>query len=118
MKWIEEIEHPALKEVLTPIQKHRDDILAPFEQAENVYDQLREKVPQQALDFLVLAWQHEHCFYQSRSKQKHFHQRESQEWLAFAEGLLPDEFESLKTLVFEPMDTIVRASSLVEMVHS
>ncbi len=77
-----------------------------------------KKVPQQALDFLVLAWQQEHFFDQSRSKQKHYHQRESQEFLACAEGLLADEFEGFKTWVLEQMDSIIRASSLVEMLNS
>ena len=97
LKWIEEIAHPVLTETLSPIKKHIDDILVPFEQAESVETQLLKKVPQQALDFLVLAWQQDHFFDQSRSKQNHYHQRESQEFLACAEGLLADEFEGLKT---------------------
>ena len=66
----------------------------------------------------MLAWHHEHLSYQSHAKQKHAHQQEQQEWLTFAEGLLDDQCEPLKTLVFEPLDTIVRASSLVEMVNA
>ena len=118
LKWIEEIAHPVLTETLSPIKKHIDDILVPFEQAESVETQLLKKVPQQALDFLVLAWQHDHFFDQSRSKQNHYHQRESQEFLACSEGLLANEFEGLKTWVFEQMDSIIRLSSLVEMVNS
>ncbi len=118
LQWLAEIDHPALKEALTPIHKHLDDILVPFVQAESVYAQLQQQVPRQALDFLVLAWQHEHSFHQSRSKQKHYHHRESQEWLAFAQGLLGHEFDSLKALVFAQMDSLIRASSLVEMVNS
>ena len=118
LKWIEEIAHPVLRETLSPIKKHLDDIFVPFEQAESVETQLLKKVPQQALDFLVLGWQQEHFFDQSRSKQNHYHQRESQEFLACAEGLLADEFEGLKTWVFEQMDSIIRASSLVEMLNS
>ena len=38
--------------------------------------------------------------------------------MACAEGLLGDEFDRLKTLVFDKLDTIVRASSLVEMVNA
>lgn len=117
-QWIEQINHPALTETLTPIKKHIDDILVPFEQAEMVYCQLLEKVSRQSLDFLVLAWQHDHFFHQSQSKQKYYHQKECQEWLAFAESLLADDFDSLKLLVFEKLDSIVRASSLVEMVNS
>jgi len=38
--------------------------------------------------------------------------------LACADGLLGDAFDPLNVLVFDKLDTIVRASSLVEMVHS
>lgn len=38
--------------------------------------------------------------------------------MAFAEGLLGDAFEPLKALVFDRLDAIIRASSLVEMVNS
>ena len=38
--------------------------------------------------------------------------------MACAEGLLADAFDTLKALVFDKLDAIVRASSLVEMVNS
>jgi hypothetical protein len=75
-------------------------------------------VPHEALDFLVLAWHHEHLSYQSGSKPKRYFQKERDFWLAGAEGLLGDEFDTLKALVFDKLDTLVRASSLVEMVNS
>ena len=37
--------------------------------------------------------------------------------MACAAELLGDEFDTLKTLVFDKLDTLVRASSLVEMVN-
>ena len=66
----------------------------------------------------MLAWHHEHLSYQSPTKQKHYHQHERQQWLDFAEGLLDNQFEPLKAVVFEKLDTIVQASSLVELVNS
>ncbi len=99
-------------DALKSIKKHVGDILVPFEQSEEIDAQLREVVPGDVLDFLVLAWHHDHFFHQSRSKQKRHHQAEREEWLSFAEGLLGDDFEPLKALVFEKLETIVRASSL------
>jgi hypothetical protein len=66
----------------------------------------------------VLAWHHDHFVYQSQSKQQRDHHRERQEWWACAEGLLGEAFDTLKALVFDKLDSIVRASSLVEMVHA
>ncbi len=72
----------------------------------------------EACEFLVLAWHHEHLSYQAGAKPKRYHHHEHDFWLACAEGLLGDAFDSLKTLVFDKLDSIVRASSLVEMVNA
>jgi hypothetical protein len=100
------------------MRQHIDDIVVPFKQAEAIATELRVVVPHDALDFLVLAWHHDHLIYQSGAKQKGYHQKERDFWLACAQGLLGNEFDTLKALVFDKLDTIVRASSLVEMVNA
>jgi hypothetical protein len=115
---IEEIDDAVLPNLLHPLRSHLDEILAPFEQAESMHSELLDLVPQQILDALVLAWHHEHLSYQSSAKQKRYHQHESQQWLDVAEGLLDNQFEPLKAIVFEKLDSIVQASSLVELVNS
>jgi hypothetical protein len=115
---IEEIDDAVLPKLLHPIRSHLDEILAPFEQAESLHVELLDLVPQQILDALVLAWHHEHLSYQAHAKQKRYHQHESQQWLDFTEGLLDNQFALLKAVVFEKLDTIVQASSLVELVNS
>jgi hypothetical protein len=115
---IEEIDDAVLPKLLHPIRAHLDEILAPFDQAESLHVALLDLVPQQILDALVLAWHHEHLSYQSHAKQKRYHQHESQQWLDFAEGLLDNQFALLKAVVFEKLDAIVQASSLVELVNS
>jgi hypothetical protein len=115
---IEELDSDKIPKVLNPIKAHIDDILVPFQQAETIYVELLQVLPQQALEALILAWYHDHLIYQSQTKQKRYHQYERATWLAFAEGLLEHDFESLKTLVFDHLDAIIRASSLVEMVNS
>jgi hypothetical protein len=113
-----ELDCAALTHTLKPLHQHIDDILVPFAQAEAMEAELRAVVPHDGLDFLVLAWHHAHLSYQSGSKPKRYHQREREFYLACAEGLLGDEFDTLKALVFDKLDAIVRASSLVEMVNS
>ena len=51
------------------------------------------------------------------SKTKGYHQRERDFWLACAAGLLGDAFDTLNALVVDKLDSIIRASSLVEMVN-
>jgi hypothetical protein len=115
---IEEIDDAMLPKLLQPLRSHLDDILAPFGQAEAMHAELLGLLSQQSFDALVLAWHHAHLSYQSPPKQKRYHQHESQQWLNFAEGLLDNQFELLQVLVFEKLDAIVQASSLVELVNS
>ena len=115
---LEALDCAAITQTLKPIRKHLDDLLVPFKQAEAIDAELRLVVPHDALDFLVLAWHHDHLIYQSGSKQKRYHQHERDFYLACADGLLGDLSATLKVLVFDKLDSIVRASSLVEMVNS
>jgi hypothetical protein len=115
---IAELDGAAITQTLKPIRNHIDDILLPFKQAEAIAAELRLAVPHEALDFLVLAWHQDHVSSQSGSKHKHAHQRERDFWLACADALLDEAFDTLKALVFDKLDSIIRASSLVEMVNS
>ena len=112
-----ELDCAAVTTTLKPIRTHLDDMVVPFAQAEAIDAARRALVPHEAFEFLVLAWHHEHLVYQSPAKQKRAHQRERGFWLACAEGLVGDEFTTLKALVFDKLDSIVRASSRVEMVN-
>jgi hypothetical protein len=113
-----ELDCATVTTTLKPIRTHLDDIVVPFAQAEAIDAELRAIVPHEAFEFLVLAWHHEHLSYQSSAQPKRYHHREREFWLASAEGLVGDEFGTLKALVFDKLDSIVRASSLVEMVNS
>ena len=115
---IEAVDDSVLPKLLQPIRSHLDDILAPFEQAESIHAELLHLLPQQILDALVLAWHHEHLSYQSQAKHKRYHQYENQQWLDFAEGLLDHQFAPRQALVFEKLDSIIQAASLVELVNS
>jgi hypothetical protein len=114
---IQEIDCAAIATTLTPIRQHLDALVVPFKQAESIAAALRVVVPHDALDMLVLAWHHDHFISQSGARHKEYHQRERAFWLACAAGLLGDAFDALKALVFDKLDSIVRASSLVEMVN-
>jgi hypothetical protein len=115
---MEEIDDEKLPKLLKPIRSHMDDILVPFRQVEQIHADLLELMPEQIVDAFVLAWHHDHLVYQSHGKKKQYHRRESDYWLTFSEGLLDDRFDEFKVLLFEKLDSIVKASSLVEMVNS
>jgi hypothetical protein len=114
---LKELDEAALHKILQPIQAHLDDIIVPYQQAEMMYAQLLAQVPQQVLPALILAWHHDHLSHQSQGKQKRYHHFEQQQWLDVADGLLEPDLEPLQTWVFAQLDSIIRASSLVEMVN-
>ncbi len=116
--WMEEMNAPPLTRTLKPLRQHLDGLVVPFEQLEAIQAELPSRVPSPALDFLVLAWHHDHLVYQTRSRQKRYPQHESEQRLAVAQGLLGAAFEPLKAFVFNRLDSVIRASSLVEMVNS
>src|SRR5215471_20148759 len=115
---MQEIDDEKLPKLLTPIRSHRDDICVPFRQVESMHAELLEFIPQPIIDAFVLAWHHDHLSYQSHGKKKHYHRRECEYWLDFSEAFLDEQFDGSKLLVFEKLDAIVKASSLVEMVNS
>lgn len=115
---IEEIDDETLPKLLKSIRAHIDDILVPFSQVELIHAELLELIDQQIVDALVLSWHHDHLSYQSHGKKKHYHRRERDYWLNFSGGLLDDQFDHFQALVFDKLDAIVKASSLVEMVNS
>lgn len=115
---IDEIDDEKLPKLLKPIRSHIDDILVPFRQVEQIHSELLEWLPAPLVAAFALAWHHDHLCYQSHGQKKRYHRQESQYWLNFCEGLLDEKFDELRVLVFEKLDSVVKASSLVEMINS
>jgi hypothetical protein len=115
---IAEIDAAVLPKLLHTLRAHLDDIWVPCAQAESLHSALLALVPQQIVDALVLAWHHAHLSDQSHAKQKRSHQHESQQGLDVAEGLLEKQVTPLQAMVFETLDALVHASSLVELVNA
>jgi predicted DNA-binding protein YlxM (UPF0122 family) len=116
---MEELVYSPIKKVLSTLREHLEDITECYKNAQNVYGKLLRIIPEQnILDFLCLAWQHEHKSYQTKSETKRYHERESNFLLNCAEGLLQGTFQEIKDFVFHELNSMVRASSLIEMVNS
>jgi hypothetical protein len=109
-----------VKEIVNKLKERVDEFLLYFEMAEEVYNVLSEKLGnKEIVKGFCLAWQFDHKIYQAkRTNQKDFYKRERDFWLDYVEGLLGGDMGSLKEDVFSQLDTVVRSSSLVEMVNS
>lgn len=112
------VDEEKLAKLLKPLRAHLGDIFVPFEQGASVHRDLVDLMPEPMVDAVVLAWHHDHLSYQCHGKKQHAHQQQSQPWLDCAEGLLDEQCEPRKVLVFAKLDAVVKASSLVAMVHA
>lgn len=112
---IAEIADAVLPTLLKSIRAHLDDLVAPCEQAASMHAARLALLPQPLVAALVLAWHHEPLSHQSMAQQKRYHQHESQQWLDCSAGLRDTPFASFHALVFEKRETMVQASSLVDM---
>jgi hypothetical protein len=113
------LNHPEINKVVATLRNHLQQIVRCYQELETVYKSLSTLIPDQnALDFLCLAWHHDHTSHQVKSATQRYHQNEADFWLNCAQPLLKDPIDQVKKVVFERLDSIIRASSLVEMVNS
>ena len=101
-----------------PIRAHLDEIIVPYEQAEMLYAQLLERMPQQVLEALIVAWHHDHLRHQCQPSPSVTITLNDNTGSRSPMGSLTMTLLPLQTVVFGQLDLIIRASSLVEMVNA
>lgn len=118
MDLLDECELHNLQQQTQTIRNHIDDICVCYRQVEEICQKLAGTLPEQTLNFLGLAWQHDHQSHQYKGEHKKHHQVERDFWLEVAVPLLGKNAEQQIEQAFELFDGMVRTSSLVEMVNS
>jgi DNA-binding phage protein len=118
ISFLEELQNKQINEQTTTIMKHIDDIINCYQQVEDIYQNLSTKINLQPLNYLCLAWQHQHLANQTFGSSKYYHQDELNFWLNCVESLLDNQAETTIKQVFDSLDEMVRSSSLIEMVNS
>jgi len=118
MDLLDELSWPKLQTQTKKIREHIDDICSCYQQIEDIYQSLSKTIPEETLNFIGLAWQHDHRSHQHKGELKRYHQAERDFWLEVATPLLGESATLLLTQAFEQWDGMVRTSSLVEMVNS
>jgi hypothetical protein len=112
-----ELGYPGITQQVITLTRHLDEITHYFKSVNAVWQSLSEIVPTEALPFICAAWQHHHFSHQTKSSTKQAHQIERDFLLGCAKPWLHEPKEVIQT-AFEQLNSIVRASSLVEMVNS
>lgn len=117
---MKELGHPPVQEIVQTFRKRLDSFLLYFQKAQQVYCDLSVMIQNpETLQVLCLAWQLNHKFYQAKTtKQKHYCSQERDFYLDYVKEELGMNFQDFKQQVWTLLDTVVRASSLVETVNS
>ena len=115
---LEEIEDNKVNSYLHTLKKHLDDLLVPFVLAWKSHQRMNSLCSEKSRSFLYLAWQNQHLSWQRKGKIRNSLQEEASFLLEVAESLLGKNFETVRQQVFEELDHLVRASSLVENANS
>jgi hypothetical protein len=118
MDWLDELQLPKLQQETQSIRSHIDDICVCYRQVEAICNELAKTLPEDALNFIGLAWQHGHQSHQHKGARKKYHVAERNFWVDAAESLLDENAVSQIAQAFEMFDGMVRCSSLIEMVNS
>ena len=79
---------------------------------------MAKTLPEEVLNFIGLAWQHDHQSHQHKGARKKYHMAERDFWLEVVLSLLDENAQSQIEQAFESFDGMVRSSSLIEMVNS
>jgi hypothetical protein len=118
MDWLDEIQLPKLQQEAQSIRNHIDDICACYRQVEEICNELAKTLPEDVLNFIGLAWQHDHQSHQHKGACKKYHVAERDFWVDVVISLLDENAESQIEQAFEMFEGMVRSSSLIEMVNS
>jgi tetratricopeptide (TPR) repeat protein len=120
LELMDELAYTKVTDIVKKLKERADEFLLYFGRAVEVYKNLSDRLKnEEMLSGLCLAWQWDHKVHQARTgKQKDFFKKERDFWLGYGEGLLGEDIQNLQEEVFCQLDTIVRSSSLVEMVNS
>lgn len=96
------------------------NLLNYFEQTKkSIKECQKEGVNKDALEFLSLAWQWEKAVVKAKDiDRKHRAIEQRDIYIYFAKELLKERYESLSQLVFNKLELIIQASSMVECINS
>ena len=117
-EFLEEVQDHKVSLFLHSLKKHLHDILVPFTLAWEAHQRMNSLCHENTASFLYLAWQNQHLAWQRKGKAQKRLREEATFLLEIAESLLGKDFERIQQQVFEELDTLVRASSLVENANS
>ena len=118
MDLLDELKFDKLQDETKSIRDHIDDICVCYQQVDDICQTLSKTMTLEEIQLIGIAWQHKHQSYQRKGKLKKYHENESDVWLEIISPLLGNDAEELIAKAFDEFNSMVRTSSLIEMVNS
>lgn len=114
-----ELNDKDVKPIAEKLRKQLTESLKYFEIVSKV-EATMEKLglPEEVKQGFCLLWKHERAESVTRGKCRKYHRGEKETWESLLQWEFGEEYGKLKELIFQELDSIPRASSLVESVNS
>jgi len=122
LELMETLEHKSINKAIASIKKALPDLLTYWADASTAIENCQKlKTNQEVLQTLFLAWQWNKAVIKAKSvDRKHRAIEQRQFYLELAELLIgcKEQYLELKDSIFEELDQIIQASSMVECINS
>ncbi|MBD3328475.1 hypothetical protein GF340_04185 [Candidatus Peregrinibacteria bacterium] len=109
-----------IKKDINTIYNLLDDLLGYLDTADQIFKNLRFKgMPEYMVKAFALAWQYQKNAAKAKQpkRRKYFADKEKEQLQTIGQ-ILGDDFESIKTKVFNELDKIIQSSAIVENINS
>jgi len=119
-KSIQELGNESLNKKIESIQKIMPNLLNYFDQAKQYVEKCKElNIDKNALKSLFLEWQWNKSVIKSKKKKRRNYAKQQRDLYAkLAEEILKKDYKTTKEKVFDELNNIVKASSMVENINS
>lgn len=120
LELIESLEHKKINTEIKSIKKILPQLLNYFEQSKKAIKVCKSLgISDNAIKTLSLAWQWDKAVIKAKNRDRKTKAKQQRSfYLESAKHILGDRFESIKTKVFDELDNIIQASSMVENINS
>ena len=120
LKLLESLDNEKLCSAVATLKAHLDEILLYMRKAQQVHKELSQMIgDEDLLKALCIAWASDHKLYQNPTAKQKAYLKDLRDFsLQYCQLIVPKRHKEMKEYVFKALDTIVRASSLIEAVNS
>jgi len=120
LELIKSLENEKINRQVASIEKILPELLNYFEEAKRAIERCKKLgIDDETITTLTLAWQWNKALIKAKKEERRKRAKaEYHFYIEYAKDSLGDSFENLKIAIFDELDTIIQASSMVENINS